>query len=275
METTWIADHYFGAQRRETLSLHPVGHCIYCGASDSNLGDEHIWPDGLGGHLILPKASCRKCETLTNDFERRAIHVTFGLARMAYGIHSRKKRKKPRQNTYQIHRPGEPAIDVPISADMPQAIVVQTPGRRASIISGEEPNPGRLVRMAGAVNLNSRWPRGYGVSVKHCSTNLFPRFLAKVAHSYAAGCIGLDSFEPYLLNIISGRDDASRSRYLGDVKWGDRPDEGTSLRVGTTSGKFYFLPGLPPTKGNLVVVQLTVFADLKLPIFEAIVGRCK
>src|SRR3954447_14879910 len=49
----------------------PVGFCIYCGTRKGDLRRENIIPFGLGGNLILPKASCRDCER-----ER------FGVARM-------------------------------------------------------------------------------------------------------------------------------------------------------------------------------------------------
>ena len=40
------------------LVYKPVGHCIYCGATE-DLGKEHILPFGLSGSAILPKSSCR------------------------------------------------------------------------------------------------------------------------------------------------------------------------------------------------------------------------
>ena len=42
----------------------PVGRCIYCFASNCNLGDEHIIPQALGGNIILHGASCSACDKI-------------------------------------------------------------------------------------------------------------------------------------------------------------------------------------------------------------------
>ena len=42
----------------------PVGRCIYCGGDGGGtLTKEHIFPAGLGGGLVLPRASCTSCQT--------------------------------------------------------------------------------------------------------------------------------------------------------------------------------------------------------------------
>jgi hypothetical protein len=45
----------------------PVKCCIYCGAQDCKLGDEHIIPQALGGNMILPAAACRECERMVGS----------------------------------------------------------------------------------------------------------------------------------------------------------------------------------------------------------------
>lgn len=274
MDITWIAEHRFDADRQPNLELTPVGRCIYCNAQDTKLNREHIWPDGLGGHLILPQSSCKACERLIDKFEQQAIRINFGLVRMARGIHSRKRRPgRLRATTYEILREASAPIDVPITRDMPQVLMAETPGRRASLISGQEPHPGRLVRHIGACDPRARMPAGYGITVDGYRSGVFPQLLAKIAHSYAVGCVGIEAFEAYLLNIISGREDPSRSRYLGDIEVGSRPKNGTLMRLGLARGAFHFLPNIPPTYGELFLVQICMFADLKLPIFEIVVGK--
>ena len=57
----------------------PVWRCIYCGAAPTRkgaLGKEHIIPQGLGGTLILPRASCRSCEDITKRIEK--VHTYLG-----------------------------------------------------------------------------------------------------------------------------------------------------------------------------------------------------
>ena len=47
----------------------PVGHCIYCGATEENLQKEHILPFGLSGTAVLPASSCSKCAEITGRQE--------------------------------------------------------------------------------------------------------------------------------------------------------------------------------------------------------------
>ncbi len=70
----------------------PIGHCIYCGSVE-NLSDEHIVPYGLGGNLILPKASCSICAKITSRFELVVQRGSLRPARIYREIQSRKKHK--------------------------------------------------------------------------------------------------------------------------------------------------------------------------------------
>jgi len=57
---------------RETTRFASQGACIYCGSSD-DLTDEHVVPYGLGGKMILPKSSCRRCAMITGQFEGKVL----------------------------------------------------------------------------------------------------------------------------------------------------------------------------------------------------------
>ena len=52
----------------------PVGFCIYCGGG--KLTKEHVFPKGLGGGLILPRASCASCQTEIHSFETICMRQT-------------------------------------------------------------------------------------------------------------------------------------------------------------------------------------------------------
>jgi hypothetical protein len=82
-----------------------VGLCIYCGTKELPTGqafsDEHIFPEGIGGDLELPLASCPTCATVTSQLERECIRQMFPVARAvsnAYG----KRRKKQRPSTLPV-----------------------------------------------------------------------------------------------------------------------------------------------------------------------------
>jgi len=55
-----------------------AGHCIYCGTKQGPLSDEHIVPFGLGGTLVLPKASCKACATETAKLEQVIQRMMLG-----------------------------------------------------------------------------------------------------------------------------------------------------------------------------------------------------
>jgi len=77
------------------------GVCIYCGSSSyaedekRKLGREHIFPEGMGGQLILPEASCRACERLINGFESFVQARTLNALRTRLNIKSKKGTKRP------------------------------------------------------------------------------------------------------------------------------------------------------------------------------------
>jgi len=45
------------------------GKCIYCGASDVKLSDEHIVPLAFGGQHVIQEASCSDCAKITSNLK--------------------------------------------------------------------------------------------------------------------------------------------------------------------------------------------------------------
>jgi hypothetical protein len=69
-----------------------VGFCVYCGRTD-DLRDEHIVPFGLGGNLVLPKATCGICARLTGRSEQIVLRGPFRPIRVFRGIQSRTRHR--------------------------------------------------------------------------------------------------------------------------------------------------------------------------------------
>ncbi|MFZ7095482.1 hypothetical protein ACOPJQ_08675 [Luteimonas dalianensis] len=82
-----------------TVRTAPAGACIYCGATEGRLTDEHVVPKGLGGTLVLPQASCDDCARLTSQFEMRVLRGFLDRGRQAMGIKGRKSHKRPAADT--------------------------------------------------------------------------------------------------------------------------------------------------------------------------------
>lgn len=94
----------------------PVGHCIYCGATNQ-LSDEHIIPYGLSGVEVLPKASCADCARETCKFEQEVLRGPMRAARIHRRLKSRTKHTEGplTQRATLIRESGEEEIDLPLS----------------------------------------------------------------------------------------------------------------------------------------------------------------
>jgi len=73
----------------------PVGRCIYCGSTSSQLGDEHIIAYGLNGNAVLPEASCRACEKVTSQIEKSFLRGVAWPMRARFGFQTRRPKKIP------------------------------------------------------------------------------------------------------------------------------------------------------------------------------------
>lgn len=82
---------------RGPVYVESKGACIYCGATDTRLSDEHVVPYSLGGAHVIRKASCGRCADITKKFEQKVARDLWGDARIAFDAPSRRKsQRKPR-----------------------------------------------------------------------------------------------------------------------------------------------------------------------------------
>jgi HNH endonuclease len=98
------------------ITAHPiVGSCIYCGEKEG-LSDEHVIPYGLGGNLILRKASCHTCAKITSNLELRLLRGQWWPYRKTLEIQTR-------SGNYPKYRPAHlvqlyaPKIPIQIKSD--------------------------------------------------------------------------------------------------------------------------------------------------------------
>jgi hypothetical protein len=77
----------------------PAGACIYCGSRNSMgaspLSVEHIVPVGLGGELILPRASCENCASITIRNERFCLRKMLLEVRAQLGLPTGRPGNRP------------------------------------------------------------------------------------------------------------------------------------------------------------------------------------
>jgi hypothetical protein len=113
-----------------TYIYEPVGRCIYCGASDCELTDEHIIPFGLGGADILPKSSCKPCARITGKFEGVVQRTIFGDLRIFFNFPTRRKKDRPRTKKITCISPDGSGREVEVpSNEYPPVMWVYTFGQ--------------------------------------------------------------------------------------------------------------------------------------------------
>ena len=113
--------------------------CIYCGDRNPPLGEEHIIPFGLNGNLIIPSASCKKCEKETGYIERLCLRGMFGPYRVRHGFKSRNPKDRARPFPLKLFDKddNEQTIDLPL-ADHPTTIALPD-FDPPNILSGKPP----------------------------------------------------------------------------------------------------------------------------------------
>lgn len=193
----------------------PVGRCIYCG-SDGNgaaLSDEHIIPLSLGGGDILREASCSKCATITSRLERYCGRELFWELRLCEGFPSRRMKERPKTLPLAINF-GEriEQLETPI-ANFPGTvafIIWPPPGILFSEIPSEMFGASRVVSWTLKSRLNkTKAPSGAkSARIEDIAIDgrTFARAIAKIAHCHAVSELGLNSFRPFLPEVILGTD---------------------------------------------------------------------
>lgn len=272
------------------MRFSPVGRCIYCGATkyspENNrpLAEEHIIPFALDGTWILPEASCKKCEALTANAEVKALRGVLWGARVALGMRSRKGH--PKLLPMYAHANGHVMrVDLPISS-YPSLLMLCAPAMLPQITTDYDLSPGASLFCLAMpltdipMNLNPlefavsddppqkvAEPGRDGVTLPPLNVKAYFRMVAKIAHSYAVAMIGLDAFEPFLLDIIKGKADEEVCLYIG----GPTEHSGERMKGALHAIRFqveHFFDGR-----RYFAVELKLFAFLGGPSIYVIVGE--
>lgn len=247
----------------------PVGHCIYCDEDGitSTLRNEHIVPRALGGTLILPKASCKRCEGVTSYIEGAVTRDMLGAFRATRGLPTRRPKERPTHfrmvfdyGRHQITR-AVPTALFPSCIAMPML----NPPR---MISGAKPTNivGNYIMVRIPSNLNPAIDVtgtrhvGFKVNIK---TPSFMRMIAKIAHSFAVAEYGLGSFEPLLPDFILGKE-LDGSYYVGGFGRQDPPR--------TRHDHLLRLEDLHHGGRRYLAATIRLFGNLGMPVYRAIVG---
>jgi hypothetical protein len=208
------------------LPVGPVNRCIYCGATDVELTDEHIIPEGMRGRLELLKASCVPCQRKINIVETDLMKHAFHPIRRALELRGNKtKRGAPisiRLNNSE-RRISVPVADFPIYLALP-IFLHGLPG----LGTGRPRNFGpycdyEFIYANGKPYFDQKLA-ALGLAkediVKFAHPVIFCRFLAKIAHAYASAMrFGgqCPPFQPYLQKFVRGDTPILGATFVGNT----------------------------------------------------------
>lgn len=257
---------------------HDIGVCIYCGSSQ-NLSNEHVLPYGLGGDLILKKASCNSCAKETGRLEQRLLRGHWWPHRLCLGLPSRRANEEVPDLKVKITKADGSEYQALLSMKE-QTMAVEYRLDPALIFQGkireDDPNGRVGIRQLGTlpnkvkVGLIERLlapDERITIPINIDATDVC-RFLAKVAHGYAIHRSGLDACEEYFLPRIILGDSKGALSYIGCI------DSKLLLHPLPEQG-LHALMAL--TKGGFLVVYIQLFRTKAndQAIYEIVVGRKK
>jgi hypothetical protein len=245
-----------------------AGRCVYCDQTNERtvLGSEHIVPQGLGGRMELPAASCRACEAMTSGVELEILRGVFRPARAKLGFLS-KKRKKGHPKDWPVKvdfGAGPISMSIPL-AEHPTYLMLFT-FDIPTILQGLAPRaPEEVFGKIVVASLNPvvlHQPKAKKITFEtEFKADTFVRFLAKIGHSYAVAKLEPEIFRPLLLETIHGTSTVSPLHYIG-----------CTLLNPTTGSDLHEIDILP--WGQFYVVKLRLFASYpRVPTYYLVAGE--
>ena len=258
-----------------------IGQCIYCDDSRPPLTREHILPRGLGGSenpvghggaLVLQRASCEKCQKVTQSIEGECLRNMMEYARSRLGL----KRKDRRSETVKarVDLLDGTSEEREVSADEILGPVVLPAFYEAGALSGKPfttpmscaSDQKVIVVRPASPQLLRDTPR-IGVELRS-TPKTFGRMLAKIAHGITVAHYGLNGFIPTARNFILSNPEECGYWVGGFAGTGKAYPPSESLhRI------LLRRSNLKPE--DLIVVEIQLFASYGGPNNYVVVGRAK
>lgn len=269
METTPSLNTFLPEQAQRRYQ--PVGFCIYCESTDG-LTDEHIVPLGFGGRMLLPRASCRRCNEWTSKAERTCLRTMYGPLRLLYGLPSRRPAERPDALPLKVKwTPTSDWEPVAVPQEKYPFLVLFPRMEEPGAINGAEMNA------AAGVAASEFWIRGASPSYEfkalleklvrelrvhavmpeaHHDVPAFCRVLSKIAFAYAVAELGFQVARSPVARFATDGDLAHCRHFLGGVRE-QEPPSGVLHEL-----SIHFLPPYPRP-----VVRLRLLAKLGTPTY--------
>ena len=255
--------------------IDPLWKCIYCGSQDRNtLTREHVLPIGMGGGIILHKASCGVCREVISPFETRCMKENFGAFRHQVKL-SRHAHERPLHLPLEVEKDGvvtrkmvpleeRPNILMLPEIDLPPRLMGGNP-RKHSLTFKAYYQTEEAVQRAALHGGEKVYVGGF------FDTESFVRSVAKIAHGMMFITFkNAFDFEPLLLGIIlrNELDDVEQVFGRGEpFKLGLNPDS-----AGQHQLKVDVRPSLDRSRYYIIVTAM-LFSMYPVPAYCVVAGR--
>lgn len=247
----------------------PANRCIYCPDGKPPFTKEHVVPRGMGGGMILPKASCKKCQKTINEIETYCMRGPFLSHRLKLGL------------VQYLHELGD-SLPMTFSSgsetferrfpldEYPGYLVLPQLSGVPGMLVGNPPQ--RLLAASfklWAIEEELRALGGIGNArlVANFDMDKFSRAIAKIAHGFVMGELRPENVDPYLPEFILGEAQEKAAFFIGD--W---PEDGMARppdilhQIGMVFA--------PWGQGTQVQVRLRLFASqAQTPIYRILAGE--
>lgn len=208
--------------RAKSFTYPPVDVCIYCGARNCRLTDEHIIPASLAGRLILPRATCDACQAITRAFTQTVSRSMYGRLRTRLNVFTRRPKDRPSHFPLTVRKDDGTQRTMQIPAALyPRAHRVMDLDE-AGILTGTYPKTFRDVLNDHPEDITELYRRGYisADEAVEMEDTIFPyvfcQLLAQIAHANTVALIGFENYEAFLPPIILGKA-TNPFQYIGGV----------------------------------------------------------
>jgi len=275
-----LTPYLFPLVREGTTNLTPVNCCIYCAVAkeDSDLTDEHILPDGLGGDLVLPKASCKDCASKTSRAELHFLREVLRYVRGVAGVRSR-KRKSARPEVA-VKMGDATAVEEQLAVDETAPFMLIFPITHAlpTRLGGPAQPPDARLRLAlfgddNWIEKARKWIGGKGGFrfSNRLHAGIMGQALAKIAHAYACAVLGPEGFTPFLASYILAKEPSLDLENIGIF-----PSEGIQDAMHYLDLQIANVPvqtAIGVASQEFIVAYIRLFASRPSPSVLVVVGK--
>lgn len=243
------------------------GVCIYCGAVDVPLRDEHIVPYALGGTHVLRQASCARCEDMSKKFEQKVARDLWGDARTSFNAPTRRRKER------KIH------IDMPDPAEQGRKYLIPVAEYPAGFLFYKMGTCGFLRGLPETTDISGSWQmviidddarrnafikkheRPPVLKFRHVP-DAFGRLLAKIGYCQVLTALDPGDFRRLVLPYITG-EKRNVSYVVGSKDGAPEPDNGYRLTTLYSEN----------TEKMILLAEVRLYANTHAPTYEIVVGE--